>query len=146
MDVLTLSFTKSKMLPHLRLVGDRSPSISACGPTSRWHTAVENLVRSSPCSVLVLVCIIIGILLAILLDQKIRTEGVSLRTVYLYPMALSFIVTGTAWKWMLNPTLGIQKVMRDMGIRPISPSTGWSTGTCRSTRSSSPASGNRRGS
>jgi glucose/mannose transport system permease protein len=49
----------------------------------------------------------IGLLLAVLLDQKMRAEGV-LRTVYLYPMALSFIVTGTAWKWILNPGLGLE--------------------------------------
>ena len=48
-------------------------------------------------------CMVIGLLLAILLDQRIRAEGV-IRTIYLYPMALSFIVTGTAWKWILNPT------------------------------------------
>ena len=53
--------------------------------------------------------------LAILLDQRIRGEGV-LRPIYLYPMALSFIVTGTAWKWMLNPTLGIQKMVQDWGF------------------------------
>ena len=57
----------------------------------------------------------IGIILAIFLDQKIRAEGL-LRTIYLYPMALSFIVTGTAWKWILNPTLGIQKMFRDWGF------------------------------
>jgi glucose/mannose transport system permease protein len=56
----------------------------------------------------------LGLFLAILLDQKIRAEGV-LRTVYLYPMALSFIVTGTAWKWILNPGLGLEKVMHDLG-------------------------------
>ena len=60
-------------------------------------------------------CIVIGIILAIFLDQKIRAEGV-LRTIYLYPMALSFIVTGTAWKWILNPTLGIQKMFIDWGF------------------------------
>jgi glucose/mannose transport system permease protein len=49
------------------------------------------------------------------LDQKIRAEGV-LRTIYLYPMALSFIVTGTAWKWMLNPSLGIEKMVHDWGF------------------------------
>jgi glucose/mannose transport system permease protein len=54
-------------------------------------------------------------LLAIFLDQKIRAEGF-LRTIYLYPMALSFIVTGTAWKWILNPTLGIQKLFNDFGF------------------------------
>jgi glucose/mannose transport system permease protein len=54
------------------------------------------------------------LLLAILLDQKIRAEGV-LRTIYLYPMAISFIVTGTAWKWILNPGLGLEKLMHDWG-------------------------------
>ena len=58
---------------------------------------------------------VIGIILAIFLDQKIRSEGL-LRTIYLYPMALSFIVTGTAWKWILNPTLGIQKMFIDWGF------------------------------
>jgi glucose/mannose transport system permease protein len=48
------------------------------------------------------------------LDQKIRAEG-WLRTIYLYPMALSFIVTGTAWKWILNPSDGLQKLMHDLG-------------------------------
>jgi len=57
----------------------------------------------------------VGLLLAILLDQKIRAEGV-LRTVYLYPMALSFIVTGTAWKWILNPGLGIEHLMQGWGF------------------------------
>ena len=62
-----------------------------------------------------IICIVIGVLLAILLDQKIRAEGF-LRTIYLYPMALSFIVTGTAWKWILNPTLGLQKLIIDLGF------------------------------
>jgi glucose/mannose transport system permease protein len=57
----------------------------------------------------------IGVLLAILLDQKVRGEGV-LRTIYLYPMAISFIVTGTAWKWMLNPGLGLEHLMRQWGF------------------------------
>lgn len=56
----------------------------------------------------------IGLLLAILLDQRIRIEG-ALRTVYLYPMAISFIVTGTAWKWILNPGLGLDKLMHELG-------------------------------
>jgi glucose/mannose transport system permease protein len=60
------------------------------------------------------ITIAIGLLMAILLDQKVRAEGV-LRAIYLYPMALSFIVTGTAWKWILNPSLGIQKVVNDLG-------------------------------
>lgn len=106
-----VSLTKSKLLPryefwgfgqHVRLWNNL-----------RWHTAVENLVVFTV--LFLIVCIVIGILLAILLDQKIRTEGV-LRTIYLYPMALSFIVTGTAWKWILNPTYGVQQVVRDWGF------------------------------
>jgi glucose/mannose transport system permease protein len=60
-------------------------------------------------------CVVFGMLLAIFLDQKIRIEG-ALRTIYLYPMALSFIVTGTAWKWILNPGLGLENLVRQMGF------------------------------
>lgn len=53
-------------------------------------------------------------MLAIFLDQKVRAEGF-IRTIYLYPMALSFIVTGTAWKWFLDPGIGLQAVVRSWG-------------------------------
>ena len=61
------------------------------------------------------IAILLGVGLAVLLDQNIRQEG-AIRTIYLYPMALSFIVTGTAWKWILNPGLGIEKLMQDWGF------------------------------
>ena len=61
------------------------------------------------------VCLAAGLLLAIFLDQKIRMEG-ALRAIYLYPMALSFIVTGAAWKWILNPGLGFEKMVREWGF------------------------------
>ena len=80
---------------------------------SNWWTSLENLVIFS--ILYIGLATVIGLLLAILLDQKIRGEGV-LRTIYLYPMALSFIVTGTAWKWLLNPGIGIQKIVRDWGF------------------------------
>ena len=106
-----ISFTKSKLLPKYEFWGLQQHF--RLWSNSRWHLAVENLLVFT---ILFLVLgIFIGILLAILLDQKIRAEGF-LRTVYLYPMALSFIVTGTAWKWVLNPTLGIQKVFQDLGF------------------------------
>jgi glucose/mannose transport system permease protein len=62
--------------------------------------------------------IVLGLFLAILLDQKIRAEGV-LRTIYLYPMAISFIVTGTVWKWLLNPTLGVEHLLKSWGIEGV---------------------------
>jgi glucose/mannose transport system permease protein len=65
------------------------------------------------------ICTAIGLLLAIFLDQKIRGEGV-LRPIYLYPMALSFIVTGTAWKWFLDPGLGLENTMHLWGWESFS--------------------------
>ena len=59
-------------------------------------------------------CKVLGLSLAIFLDQKVRAEGV-IRTVYLYPMALSFIVTGTAWKWFLDPGIGLENVLQTWG-------------------------------
>ena len=62
-----------------------------------------------------MICTAIGLGLAILLDQKIRGEGV-LRPIYLYPMAISFIVTGTAWKWFLDPGIGVERIIRLWGF------------------------------
>ncbi|MCH2296185.1 MAG: sugar ABC transporter permease, partial [SAR324 cluster bacterium] len=62
-----------------------------------------------------LLCILLGGFLAILLDQKVLFENL-FRTVYLYPMSLSLVVTGLSWQWILNPTLGIQKVVNDLGF------------------------------
>ena len=106
-----ISFTKSKVLPRYELWG--IDQYIRLWKMPRWHVAVENLLIFTV--LFIILCIAIGILLSILLDQKIRAEGF-LRTIYLYPMALSFIVTGTAWKWVLNPTLGIEKFAHDMGF------------------------------
>jgi ABC-type sugar transport system permease subunit len=79
----------------------------------RWWVAAENLLIFG--GLFIVICLMLGLFLAIFLDQKIRAEG-AIRTIYLYPMALSFIVTGTAWKWILNPELGIQRMVREMGF------------------------------
>ncbi|MBV1700217.1 MAG: sugar ABC transporter permease [Hyphomicrobiales bacterium] len=81
-------------------------------PPSNWYTAIVNMGLFG--GLYVVCCLIIGLGLAILLDQKIRGEGV-LRPIYLYPLALSFIVTGTAWKLFLNPRIGLEKAMHDLG-------------------------------
>ncbi len=106
-----VSLTKSKMLPRYEFWGIDQHFRLWSNP--RWFIAVENLLIFTV--LFVFICILIGILLSILLDQKIRAEGF-LRTIYLYPMALSFIVTGTAWKWMLNPSMGIEKLFTDWGF------------------------------
>ncbi|MEK9918679.1 MAG: sugar ABC transporter permease [Pelagibacteraceae bacterium] len=108
---LYISFTKSKILPNYEFWGINQ--YFRLWSMDRWHVSVTNLFIYT--SLFLILCVLIGIILAILLDQKIRAEGF-LRTIYLYPMALSFIVTGTAWKWILNPTLGIEKFFIDIGF------------------------------
>ena len=61
-----------------------------------------------------LLSLLTGIFLAILLDQRIRGENV-LRSIFLYPLAVSFVVTGTVWSWLLNPGIGIQKLVNGLG-------------------------------
>ena len=105
-----ISVTSSKFVPIYDFVG--LEQFARLWATPRWHIAVENLFIFS--TLFLAISIGLGLLMAILLDQHVRAEGF-LRAVYLYPMALSFIVTGTAWKWVLNPGLGIQKVVNDLG-------------------------------
>jgi len=106
-----LSLTKSRMMPQWEFVGLDQYVRLFNNP--RWDVAVDNLFIFL--ILFILIALVLGLLLAIFLDQKIRNEGV-IRTIYLYPMAISFIVTGTAWKWILNPGLGIEKLVRDLGF------------------------------
>lgn len=67
----------------------------------------------------VLGCIVLGFILALLLDQRIAGEGI-FRTIFLYPMALSFVVTGTIWRWMLQPQGGVNILPEVLfGLSPI---------------------------
>jgi len=105
-----VSMTKSRILPKYEFAG--LIQYEKLFDMPRWEVAVNNLFIFS--GLFILICLVVGVVLAILLDQQIRAEG-GLRTIYLYPMALSFIVTGTAWKWILNPGLGIERVVRSLG-------------------------------
>ncbi len=105
-----LSFSASRLLPNYEFVGWAQYALLF--ESERWRVALTNL---GIFSVLFIgVGLALGLGLAILLDQKIRAEG-ALRTIYLYPMALSFIVTGTAWKWILNPGLGLEHLVQQWG-------------------------------
>ena len=106
-----LSLSASRLLPNYEFVG--LAQYVTLFESERWWVALRNLGIFG--GLFLFFGMAIGLLLAILLDQKIRVEGV-LRTVYLYPMALSFIVTGTAWKWILNPGLGLEKLMVGWGF------------------------------
>ena len=106
-----ISFTNSRLLPKYDLAGIYQ--YIKLFTNERWWVASKNLIIFG--GLFILFCIILGLIIAILLDQRIRVEG-ALRTIYLYPMALSFIVTGTAWKWILNPGLGFESLVRQMGF------------------------------
>lgn len=106
-----LSFTESRLLPRYEFEG--LVQYFALFENERWWTALKNLAIFG--SLFIGVCLTLGLFLAILLDQRIRAEGF-LRAVFLYPMALSFIVTGTAWRWILNPGLGFERLVRQMGF------------------------------
>jgi glucose/mannose transport system permease protein len=107
---VVLSFTGSKMLPNFKWVG--LENYRKLWALESWHTAITNIAIFA--TLYIGICTLVGLTLAILLDQKIRGEGV-LRPIYLYPMALSFIVTGTAWKWFLDPGIGLEKTMHLWG-------------------------------
>jgi len=105
-----ISFTPSTLLPQAGFVGLKNyASVMA---TRNFSVAYANVVLFGVCFVLLTTAL--GLLLAILLDQRVRGESVW-RTIFLYPMAVSFVVTGTIWSWLLNPGFGIQKLVRDMG-------------------------------
>lgn len=106
-----LSFTESRILPRYDFAG--LVQYFALFANDRWWTAVKNLGIFG--SLFIGFCLVTGLVLAILLDQRIRVEGF-LRAIYLYPMALSFIVTGTAWRWILNPGLGFEHLVRQLGF------------------------------
>lgn len=110
-----LSFSSSRMLPKYDWAG--FTQYEKLFANDRWWVAAENLLIFGV--LFIVICLVLGLFLAIFLDQKIRAEG-AIRTIYLYPMALSFIVTGTAWKWILNPDLGIQRMVREMGFENFS--------------------------
>ena len=105
-----LSLSDSRLMPRYDFVGlDRYRELFS---NDVWWTSAANLGWFG--IPFIAICVGLGLFLAILLDQRIRNEG-ALRAVFLYPMALSFIVTGTAWQWILNPNLGMQKVLHDWG-------------------------------
>ncbi|MGE3364999.1 MAG: carbohydrate ABC transporter permease [Rhizobiaceae bacterium] len=111
-----LSLTGSKLLPDFSTwVGFNNYVRLFNHPN--WIVSLKNLAIFS--FLYILICSVLGLGLAILLDQKIRGEGV-LRPIYLYPMALSFIVTGVAWKWFLDPGIGLEHVMHQWGWESFS--------------------------
>ena len=105
-----LSFTPSTMMPQYELAG--SASYGRLAGLENWSVALSNLWVFA--SLYIVIALVLGLAFAILIDQKIRAESL-FRSIFLYPMALSFIVTGTAWKWLLDPGVGLERTMHLLG-------------------------------
>lgn len=115
MFTIYLSFTPSTLLPAYDWVGGEN--YQRLFGLENWHVSVSNLLVFA--TLYIGAAIVLGLGFAILIDQQIRAEG-AFRSIFLYPMALSFIVTGTAWKWLLDPGVGLEGTMRELGWESFS--------------------------
>ena len=108
---LYISLSDSSLLPTYGFVGFKN--YISLWSNHRWHIAYSNLFLFSV--FYVIGAMAIGLLLAILIDQRVRGESVW-RTIFLYPLAVSFVVTGTVWGWLYSPTAGIEFLVHKLGL------------------------------
>lgn len=106
-----VSLTNSRSLPTDVYVG--FAQYSKLFDNERWMLSIENLALYAV--MFILASMVIGFLLAVFIDQKVKAEGL-LRTVFLYPYAMSFVATGLVWQWLLTPGIGIENAVRQMGF------------------------------
>lgn len=105
-----LSFTTSTMMPSYEING--ADAYHRLLGLENWKISLSNLATFA--SLYIVIAMVLGLGLAILIDQKIRAES-AFRSIFLYPMALSLIVTGTAWKWLLDPGVGLEHTLHSLG-------------------------------
>lgn len=107
-----LSFTRSRRLPEYGIDwSEWGRQYHRLFRDAGWEISLRNLIVLGLGSAL---AIVFGFLLAAMIDKEKRGESL-FRTVFLYPLAVSLIVTGAAWRWILNPTLGAQSFLRGLG-------------------------------
>ncbi len=107
---LRISVSSSRVFPKDDFVG--LSQYQRLFETERWIVSLHNVAIFGV--VFISACLVLGFLLAVFLDQRVRAEGV-FRTVFLYPYAMSFVATGLVWQWVLNPELGLQASVRSLG-------------------------------
>jgi glucose/mannose transport system permease protein len=104
------SFTSSKLFPNFNFIG--LTQYYRLWATDRWLVAVHNIWIYG---FLLIACnMVFGYLLAVFMDQRVRQEDL-FRSIFLYPFAMSLIVTGLVWQWALDPNLGLQATMHNLG-------------------------------
>ncbi len=107
-----MSFTQSRRFPDYTIDPDKWASqYQRLFGNETWWLALQNLAVLAIGSAL---AIVFGFILAALIEREKRGEGF-FRTVFLYPLAISLIVTGLVWRWIFNPSLGLQAYLRGLG-------------------------------
>ncbi|MBV8351740.1 MAG: sugar ABC transporter permease [Verrucomicrobia bacterium] len=104
-----LSFTNTKRFPDYALVGWKQ--YFRLFNDELWIRSIQNMVILGLGS---LASIVLGFILAALIDKEVRGEGI-FRTVFLYPLAVSLIVTGIVWRWLFNPSVGVENFFHSIG-------------------------------
>ena len=108
---LKISFTNSRSFPSDTFVG--MAQYTRLFENERWLLSLNNLALYGV--LFIVACLVIGFLLAVLIDQDVRAEGM-LRTIFLYPYAMSFVATGLVWQWILTPGNGIEQAAWNLGF------------------------------
>ena len=106
-----VSLSGSKLIPKYDFVG--LAQYQRLFETERWIVSLQNVAIFGV--LFITACLVLGFLLAVFIDQRVKGEGL-LRTVFLYPYAMSFVATGLVWQWILNPELGLQASIRSLGF------------------------------
>lgn len=108
---VALSFTDAKLFPRFNFIG--LDQYERLWRTPRWNISVKNIWLFGFLSITFQMAF--GYLLAVFMDQRIKAED-AFRTIFLYPFAMSLVVTGLIWQWMLDPNLGITSAIQKMGF------------------------------
>lgn len=108
-----LSLTKSKRLPDYAIDwSDWAKQYRRVFNDDGWAIAFSNLIFLAIGSAL---AILFGFILAAMIDREKRGQDI-FRTLFLYPLAVSLIVTGVAWRWILNPAMGLEAYLQSHGV------------------------------
>lgn len=115
---IVLSFTNAKLFPRFdffkrdgTLIGFQQ--YERLWDTPRWIISVENIWLFGV--LVIAIQMTLGYLLAVFIDQKIKQED-TFRTIFLYPFAMSLVVTGLVWQWMMDPALGLTSAIQKLGF------------------------------
>ena len=119
---LRISFTDwNSILPDMTWIG--FANYQGLFASQRFQTDIRNTIYFTV--FFITLCIVGGFFLSYLLYSKLKGESF-LRTIYLFPLSLSFVVTGVLWRWIFSPEVGINSLFRMMGFKA---EFGWFTST-----------------